>query len=119
VTYHHDGLRDNSFEARERAGADPNDYGARASRDLIVTRGAGFRKEKNKKKRGVSAACYRHLRDMRVPSRLRRLACVDWEASTGPPKTFHCDRSNLLTKSSQSYVGGQITLQTHSIKFDD
>jgi hypothetical protein len=55
VTYHHDGLRDNSFEARERAGADPNDYGARASRDLIVTRGAGFRKEKNKKKRGVSA----------------------------------------------------------------
>lgn len=31
-----------------------NDYGARASRDLIVTRGAGFRKEKNKKKRGVS-----------------------------------------------------------------
>ncbi|KAF8077747.1 SRP40, C-terminal domain-containing protein, partial [Lyophyllum atratum] len=29
-----------------------NDYGARAHEDLIVTRGAGFRKEKNKKKRG-------------------------------------------------------------------
>lgn len=29
-----------------------NDYGERAHRDLIVTRGAGFRKEKNKKKRG-------------------------------------------------------------------
>lgn len=29
-----------------------NDYGAKASADLIVTRGAGFRKEKNKKKRG-------------------------------------------------------------------
>ncbi|EIN07138.1 hypothetical protein PUNSTDRAFT_70864, partial [Punctularia strigosozonata HHB-11173 SS5] len=29
-----------------------NDYGARASKDLIVTRGDGFRKEKNKKKRG-------------------------------------------------------------------
>jgi hypothetical protein len=29
-----------------------NDYGSRAHRDLIVTRGAGFRKEKNKKKRG-------------------------------------------------------------------
>lgn len=29
-----------------------NDYGARASSDLIVTRGDGFRKEKNKKKRG-------------------------------------------------------------------
>jgi len=29
-----------------------NDYGTRAHRDLIVTRGAGFRKEKNKKKRG-------------------------------------------------------------------
>jgi hypothetical protein len=35
-----------------RAGAGVNDYGAKASRDLIVTRGAGFRKEKNKKKRG-------------------------------------------------------------------
>jgi len=33
-------------------GAHPDDYGARASRDLIVTRGDGFRKEKNKKKRG-------------------------------------------------------------------
>ena len=29
-----------------------NDYGEQASRDLIVTRGDGFRKEKNKKKRG-------------------------------------------------------------------
>lgn len=28
------------------------DYGARASADLIVTRGKGFTKEKNKKKRG-------------------------------------------------------------------
>lgn len=57
---------------------------------------------------------YRYLRDMRVP-----LACVNWVASTGPPKTFRRDRSTLLTKPSQSYVGGQITLQTHSIKFDD
>lgn len=71
VTFHHDGLKDNSFQARvsglgthachntadamqEWAGAGANDYGAKASRDLIVTRGAGFRKEKNKKKRGVS-----------------------------------------------------------------
>lgn len=29
-----------------------DDYGAKAHQDLIVTRGAGFRKEKNKKKRG-------------------------------------------------------------------
>lgn len=29
-----------------------NDYGAKASADLIVTRGKGFTKEKNKKKRG-------------------------------------------------------------------
>lgn len=29
-----------------------NDYGKKANEDLIVTRGAGFRKEKNKKKRG-------------------------------------------------------------------
>lgn len=28
------------------------DYGEKASADLIVTRGDGFRKEKNKKKRG-------------------------------------------------------------------
>jgi SRP40, C-terminal domain len=33
-------------------GAHQDDYGARANRDLIVTRGDGFRKEKNKKKRG-------------------------------------------------------------------
>lgn len=32
--------------------ASSNDYGKQAHRDLIVTRGAGFRKEKNKKKRG-------------------------------------------------------------------
>lgn len=32
--------------------APKNDYGAKAHQDLIVTRGAGFRKEKNKKKRG-------------------------------------------------------------------
>jgi hypothetical protein len=32
--------------------APTNDYGKRAHQDLIVTRGAGFRKEKNKKKRG-------------------------------------------------------------------
>jgi hypothetical protein len=68
VIYHDPGLMDNSFDARvssiivimgladvqTRAGASISDYGAKASRDLIVTRGAGFRKEKNKKKRGVS-----------------------------------------------------------------
>ena len=103
VTYLHDGLRDNSFDARVshrhlyasrltllsgmlwtlgrqivKAGADrqmrlgvnANDYGVRAERDLQLTRGAGFRKEKNKKKRG-------------------------------------------------SYAGGEITLESHSIKFDD
>ncbi|KAI0317576.1 SRP40, C-terminal domain-containing protein, partial [Amylostereum chailletii] len=42
-------LKDNTFESR---GVSANDYGARASADLIVTRGDGFRKEKNKKKRG-------------------------------------------------------------------
>ncbi|KAJ8583743.1 hypothetical protein M405DRAFT_828055 [Rhizopogon salebrosus TDB-379] len=60
-------LLDNGYEAK---GAIANDYGTRAHHDLIVTRGAGFRKEKNKKKRG-------------------------------------------------SYRGGEITLQTHSIKFTD
>ncbi|KZT69762.1 hypothetical protein DAEQUDRAFT_709480 [Daedalea quercina L-15889] len=60
-------LKDNTFESR---GAGAGDYGERAARDLIVTRGAGFRKEKNKKKRG-------------------------------------------------SYRGGDITMQSFSIKFTD
>ncbi|KAI9065387.1 hypothetical protein FKP32DRAFT_1567789, partial [Trametes sanguinea] len=81
-------LKDNRFEARVRAsaqklcavrlsshhgivqGASQSDYGAKAARDLIVTRGAGFRKEKNKKKRG-------------------------------------------------SYRGGEITMESYSIKFND
>ncbi|KAH7889557.1 SRP40, C-terminal domain-containing protein, partial [Phlebopus sp. FC_14] len=42
-------LLDNGYEAK---GGTANDYGQRAHRDLIITRGAGFRKEKNKKKRG-------------------------------------------------------------------
>lgn len=33
-------------------GGKVGDYGEKASADLIVTRGSGFRKEKNKKKRG-------------------------------------------------------------------
>ncbi|KAG2147279.1 SRP40, C-terminal domain-containing protein, partial [Suillus cothurnatus] len=60
-------LLDNGYEAK---GGIANDYGSRAHQDLIVTRGAGFRKEKNKKKRG-------------------------------------------------SYRGGEITMQSHSIKFTD
>ncbi|RKO98513.1 hypothetical protein CXG81DRAFT_5735, partial [Caulochytrium protostelioides] len=41
-------LRDNTY-----TGTFGNDgWGARASADLIVTRGKGFRSEKNKKKRG-------------------------------------------------------------------
>ncbi|KAL6298441.1 SRP40, C-terminal domain-containing protein, partial [Sparassis latifolia] len=67
VHFHDQRLANNGFDAR---GAGAGDYGERAARDLIVTRGAGFRKEKNKKKRG-------------------------------------------------SYRGGEITLQSHSIKFDD
>lgn len=42
-------LKDNTFESRKAA---VNDYGAKASADLVVTRGVSFRKEKNKKKRG-------------------------------------------------------------------
>ncbi|EPT04118.1 hypothetical protein FOMPIDRAFT_1114767, partial [Fomitopsis schrenkii] len=49
VRFIDDRLKDNTFESR---GAGMGDYGERAARDLIVTRGAGFRKEKNKKKRG-------------------------------------------------------------------
>ncbi|EPQ57947.1 hypothetical protein GLOTRDRAFT_36343, partial [Gloeophyllum trabeum ATCC 11539] len=60
-------LKDNSYQSK---GGPQNDYGDKAHRDLIVTRGAGFRKEKNKKKRG-------------------------------------------------SYRGGEITMESHSIKFTD
>ncbi|KAI0345268.1 hypothetical protein BDW22DRAFT_1325828, partial [Trametopsis cervina] len=67
VSFVDERLKDNSFESRQ---AGMSDYGARASQDLIVTRGAGFRKEKNKKKRG-------------------------------------------------SYRGGDITMESHSIKFTD
>jgi SRP40, C-terminal domain len=38
--------------SRPTQGAGRNDYGEKASADLIVTRGADFKKEKNKKKRG-------------------------------------------------------------------
>ncbi|KDQ61146.1 hypothetical protein JAAARDRAFT_123924, partial [Jaapia argillacea MUCL 33604] len=67
VKFANEQLMDNRYESK---GGISNDYGERANRDLIVTRGAGFRKEKNKKKRG-------------------------------------------------SYRGGEITMQSHSIKFTD
>lgn len=70
VSYLHQDLVDNSFESRLKYGANVNDYGAKASRDLIVTRGKAFTKEKNKKKKGA-------------------------------------------------YSGGVITMESHSIKFDD
>lgn len=47
MTYHH---RRSPSPSAQGGGA--NDYGQRAHHDLIMTRGAGFRKEKNKKKRG-------------------------------------------------------------------
>ncbi|KAH8117035.1 SRP40, C-terminal domain-containing protein, partial [Phellopilus nigrolimitatus] len=49
VQFSDERLKDNSFAARQ---GKLGDYGERASADLLVTRGAGFRKEKNKKKRG-------------------------------------------------------------------
>ncbi|KAF8584087.1 hypothetical protein K439DRAFT_1346981 [Ramaria rubella] len=49
VEFYDERLKDNAFVSK---GGSTNDYGARANQDLIVTRGDGFRKEKNKKKRG-------------------------------------------------------------------
>ncbi|OLL22442.1 LisH domain-containing protein [Neolecta irregularis DAH-3] len=46
ITFADESLRDNRFKAPE------DSYGAKASRDLIVTRGKGFRTEKGKKKKG-------------------------------------------------------------------
>ena len=51
MTYLHEGMKDMSYAGK--AGVKGDEYGARASRDLIVTRGKGFTKEKNKKKRGA------------------------------------------------------------------
>lgn len=45
VVFKHDELRDNSFFTKN------DTYGEKAHRDLVVTRGKGFRKEKTKKKR--------------------------------------------------------------------
>ncbi|TEB26560.1 hypothetical protein FA13DRAFT_1019857 [Coprinellus micaceus] len=42
-------IMNNAYEAKI---GPQNDYGLKAHQDLIVTRGAGFRKEKNKKKKG-------------------------------------------------------------------
>ncbi|KAF8320606.1 SRP40, C-terminal domain-containing protein, partial [Cantharellus anzutake] len=49
VTFANNRLKDNSFQAK---GGSTNDYGTKASADLGVTRGSGFKKEKAKKKRG-------------------------------------------------------------------
>ncbi|KAI8807705.1 SRP40, C-terminal domain-containing protein [Cladochytrium replicatum] len=49
VSFIDDRLKDNSFTAK--IGAESS-YGLKAHQDLIVTRGKGFRTEKNKKKRG-------------------------------------------------------------------
>jgi len=45
VVIEKEGLRDNSYQSHDT-------WGAKASRDLIVTKGKSFRHEKTKKKRG-------------------------------------------------------------------
>ncbi|TGZ78710.1 hypothetical protein EX30DRAFT_309667, partial [Ascodesmis nigricans] len=50
VAYERDGLEDNTFLA---AGFDETHYSFKAHQDLIVTKGKGFTKEKNKKKKGA------------------------------------------------------------------
>ncbi|KAJ1989671.1 jun-like transcription factor [Coemansia spiralis] len=49
VIYADDRLKDNKYTSK---GGVSNDFGYKAHMDLIVTRGKGFTKEKNKKKRG-------------------------------------------------------------------
>lgn len=46
ITYANEALRTNAYVGPE------NEYGAKASSDLMKTKGKGFTKEKNKKKRG-------------------------------------------------------------------
>jgi hypothetical protein len=71
------------------------DYGARASADLIVTRGKGFTKEKNKKKRG----------SYRGGVRLDKLL------------SFSFDQVVLTYGSSSHILTQEITMASHSIKF--
>ena len=77
-----------------KSGANANDYGARASRDLIVTRGAGFRKEKNKKKRGVSSIRHGWALLIRPVVRAMRVARSPWNHtasnSTISAQSFDC-----------------------------
>lgn len=47
VAFVHDSLRDNTYKS-----GPSGSYGDKASNDLIITRGKGFKQEKNKKKRG-------------------------------------------------------------------
>jgi hypothetical protein len=49
VEFIDDRLKDNTFIGK---GGAEGSYGHKAHNDLIVTRGKGFRKEKDKKKRG-------------------------------------------------------------------
>ncbi|ORX90377.1 hypothetical protein K493DRAFT_230804 [Basidiobolus meristosporus CBS 931.73] len=49
VVFHDERLMDNTFMSK---GGSLGSYGHKAHNDLIVTRGKGFTKEKNKKKRG-------------------------------------------------------------------
>jgi hypothetical protein len=62
-------------------------------------------------RRDVISISARHA----CPSRLRRLGGEHEDRR----RLFVVTRSIVLMIPSQSYVGGQITLQTHSIKFDD
>ena len=70
-------LKDNTFWSR---GAAVNDYGARASADLIVTRGAGFRKEKGKKKRGSYRGGDITVRRLVLESTVTDTAFIRWRA---------------------------------------
>jgi hypothetical protein len=54
-----------------------NDYGQRAHADLIVTRGAGFRKEKNKKKRGSYRGGEITVRLLVIAKWRRKAECVN------------------------------------------
>ncbi|KAF8244215.1 hypothetical protein K440DRAFT_559528, partial [Wilcoxina mikolae CBS 423.85] len=49
ISYEDEILMRNDYEA---VGFAPDHYAARAHQDLIITKGKGFTKEKNKKKRG-------------------------------------------------------------------
>ncbi|KXS95703.1 hypothetical protein AC578_829 [Pseudocercospora eumusae] len=106
------------------------DYADRAYQDLVVTKGKGFTKEKNKKKRGKNNST--HLRQTSARDRRSRMdeefGSFEDDFSGGNAFGFKEDLwdfcagvgfNPILTCSAGAYRGGAIDLTPKGIKFED